>query len=87
MWGVDGKITLKMGLKKGWIDMDLTLVQDRDTWWPAMNTLINLGVSQNAGKFKYLRNFQFLKKDSAPRVTYSNKLILHFPIFEKKKSK
>jgi hypothetical protein len=40
-------------------------------------------VTQNAGKLKYLKNWQFLKKDSAPWVSYSNKLILHFLIFGK----
>jgi hypothetical protein len=72
---------LQNGAIKGWKEVDRTTVQDRDVWWHARNMLISLGVSQHAEKFKYLKNCQFLKKNSDPWVSDTNKLILHFLIF------
>jgi hypothetical protein len=45
-----------------WID----LVQDRDQWRVLMNTVINLRVSQNVGKFFSSATGGFSKKGSAP---------------------
>jgi hypothetical protein len=35
-----------------WHDMDwIDMAQDRDQWWALVNTVINLRVAQNVGKF------------------------------------
>jgi hypothetical protein len=36
----------------GWGDMDwIDMAQDRDQWWALVNTIMNLRVSYDAGKF------------------------------------
>jgi hypothetical protein len=44
---------IKIGLRLiGWDGMDwIDLAQNRDQWRAFMNTVMNLGVPQNAGKF------------------------------------
>jgi hypothetical protein len=44
---------IKMDLREiGWDDMDwIDLAEDRDQWRAHMNTVMNLRVPQNAGKF------------------------------------
>jgi hypothetical protein len=43
--GVDGKITLKLSIRKWWKGMDwIHLAQDKDQRWAVVNTKINLNI-------------------------------------------
>jgi hypothetical protein len=45
-WGaVDGKITVKRALRKGWEGVGWIHVQDRDKWRAVVSTVMNIRVS------------------------------------------
>jgi hypothetical protein len=57
---------IKIDLREiGWDGVDwIDLTQNREQWRVLANTVMNLRVPQNAGKWLY--NWQLLKKGSAP---------------------